>query len=131
MDIFPTFVRAAGGDLHEYELDGRDVLTMLADQAASPHGALFWEMGRQTAVRRGPWKLVLHGQLVESAPSEDEVFLADLGNDPAEQTNLRERHPELVTELREAATRWREAIEDRWEKEWRSLLGAVGTTSWR
>jgi arylsulfatase A-like enzyme len=104
---------------------------MLADGLASPHDALFWEMGRQTAVRRGPWKLVLHGQLVEGAPAEDEVFLADLSVDPAEGTNLRDRHPELLAELREDATRWRQAIEDRWEKQWRPLFAEVGTTSWR
>jgi arylsulfatase A-like enzyme len=130
MDIFPTFMRAAGGDFDGYEFDGLDVLAMFTDRAPSPHEALFWEMGRQTATRRGPWKLVLHGQLVEGALPEDEVFLADLENDPGERENLREQHPELVAELREAATTWRKRIEERWEREWRPLLGQVGTTTW-
>ena len=82
-------------------------------------------------MRRGPWKLVLHGQLVEGAPPEDEVFLADLESDPAERENLREQNAELVAELREAATTWRLRIEERWEREWRPLLGRVGTTTWR
>jgi hypothetical protein len=68
---------------------------------------------------------------VEGAPSQDEVFLADLESDPAESVNLREDHPELVVELREDATSWRQAIEDRWEKQWRPLSAEVGTTSWR
>ncbi|TMC71926.1 MAG: sulfatase [Chloroflexi bacterium] len=131
MDMFPTVVRAAGGDPRAYELDGREVLAMLADRAASPHDDIFWEMGRQTAVRRGRWKLVLHGQLVEGAPPDDDVFLADLESDPGERVNLREKQPELVAELREAGTSWRQSIEDRWEKEWRPLLAEVGTTSWR
>ena len=131
MDIFPTVVKAAGGDPGGYEVDGRDVLPMLADRAPSPHDALFWEMGRQTAVRKGPWKLVLHGQLVEGAPPEDEVFLADLASDPAERTNLRESHPEITRELREAATTWRQGIEERWERQWRPLLRQTGTTTWR
>jgi arylsulfatase A-like enzyme len=104
---------------------------MLADGAVSPHDAIFWEMGRQTAVRRGSWKLVLHGQLVEGAPAEDEVFLADVERDPAERVNLREGNPEIAAELREAATSWRQSIEDRWEKEWRPRLAEAGTTSWR
>src|SRR5213082_1763861 len=65
MDLFPTLLRAAGGDTDSYELDGRDVLPVLADGAPSPHRDLFWEMGRQTAIRRGNWKLILNGQLVE------------------------------------------------------------------
>jgi hypothetical protein len=59
------------------------------------------------------------------------VFLADLESDPEERANLREQHPDLVIELREDATRWRQAIEDRWEKQWRPLVAEIGTTSWR
>jgi arylsulfatase A len=131
MDIFPTLVKVAGGDPAGYEIDGRDVLPTLAHRAPSPHDELFWEMGRQTAVRKGRWKLVLHGQLVEGAPPEDEVFLADLASDPAERTNLRESHPEITRELREAATSWRQGIEERWERQWRPLLGQTGATTWR
>ena len=72
MDVFPTFLQAAGGDPSRYELDGVDVLPVVASGAPSPHGRIFWEMGQQTAVREGRWKLVLHGQLVEGAPPEDE-----------------------------------------------------------
>jgi arylsulfatase A-like enzyme len=131
MDIFPTLVKVAGGDPGGYEIDGRDVLPTLADRAPSPHDALFWEMGRQTAVRKGRWKLVLHGQIVEGAPPEDEVFLADLGTDPTERTNIHDVHPEITRELREAATSWRQGIEERWERQWRPLLGQTGTTTWR
>jgi len=135
MDVFPTLLGAAGGDAGAYELDGRDVLPMIADGARSPHDEVFWEMGRQTAVRRGRWKLVLNGQLVESdrtqrpmGPPEEAVFLADLEADPGETRNLRDAHPEVVRELRAAAERWREGIEDRWEREWKPALDAVGVT---
>ncbi|MGH2797502.1 MAG: sulfatase family protein [Thermoleophilaceae bacterium] len=139
MDIFPTFLRAAGGDRSAYELDGLDVLPMLAGGAPSPHGAVFWEMGRQTAVRRGKWKLVLNGQLVESdrtgtpsgrVPPEDQVFLADLDADPGEMRNLRDAHPDLVRELRGAAETWRRGIEERWEREWGPQLGSAGVTGY-
>jgi arylsulfatase A-like enzyme len=137
MDVFPTLLAAAGGDVARYELDGRDVMPMLADGAPSPHDLVFWEMGRQTAVRRGRWKLVLNGQLVESdrtqrpieevAP-EDAVFLADLEADPGETRNLRQERPDLVRELRDAAEAWRRGIEDRWEREWEPRIDAVGAT---
>jgi arylsulfatase A-like enzyme len=96
-------------------------------------------MGRQTAVRRGRWKLVLDGQLVEAdrtatpleaMPPEDSVFLADLGDDPDERHNLRDRHPELTAELRAAAEKWRARIEERWEREWRERITETGVTAW-
>jgi arylsulfatase A-like enzyme len=136
MDVFPTFLRAAGGLSERYELDGVDVLPMIADDAPSPHGDLYWEMGRQTAIRRGQWKLVLNGQLVESDRTDrpieepqDAVFLADLAVDPDERHNLRERHPDLTADLRNAAEAWRARIEARWEREWK-LGTQTGTTGW-
>lgn len=124
MDIFPTFLRAAGGDPAQLALDGSDVLPMVADGAPSPYAErdLYWEMAGQTAVRRGRWKLVLNGVLVEGAPAEDDVFLADLVDDPAERTNLRTRFPELCAALQAAAAQWRESIEQRWEREWKPRI---------
>jgi len=126
MDVFPTVLKAAGGDLLEYELDGLDVMPMVADGAPSPHTEIFWEMNQQMAVRRGRWKLVLKGQLVEGAPPEDEVHLADLEADMAESTNLRDEHPQIVEGLTEAADAWRAGIEERWTGYW--LPRANGTT---
>ena len=131
IDLFPTFLRAADGDTGDYELDGLDVLPMLADGAASPHDDLYWEMGRQTAVRRGRWKLVLRGQVVETAAADDEVFLSDLIDDPDERVNLRDRHPKLTEELRAAAEEWRARIEERWERQWRGRTRETGVTGWR
>lgn len=118
MDIFPTLLAAAGGNPAAYELDGRDVTAMVTERAASPHDEIFWEMGRQTAVRRGDWKLVLNGQLVEGASAEDDVFLANVAGDMGERENLANARPELVAELRAAAEQWRAGIEARWAEEW-------------
>jgi arylsulfatase A-like enzyme len=127
MDIFPTFLRAAGGEPAEYDLDGKDLLPMVCEGAPSPHETLFWEMDRQTAIRRGRWKLVLNGQLVEGAPPEDEVHLADLETDMGERINLRQEYPQLAAELRAAAEAWRQEIEDLWQHYW--LPRANGTTA--
>lgn len=93
MDVFPTFLRAAGGDPARYELDGSDLTGMVVNGAPSPHADVFWEMGKQTAVRRGRWKLVLGGQLVEGAPPEDAVHLSDLDEDAGERLNLKDAYP--------------------------------------
>ncbi len=120
MDVFPTFVNASGGDAGEYELDGRDVMPVLTEGAASPHDAIFWEMNKQTAVRRGPWKLVLNGQLVEGAPPEDDVHLSNLDDDMGETNNLATECPEIAGELRESAESWRADIETHWKERWNS-----------
>ena len=65
MDIFPTLLRAAGGNPGASEVDGRNILPYLQSGQALPERDIFWEMDKQTAMRRGPWKLVLEGQLVE------------------------------------------------------------------
>ena len=129
MDVFPTFLRAAGGDPAAYALDGSDLLPLLLDGAHSPHAdaPVFWEMGKQTAVRQGRWKLVLNGQQVEGADPEDAVHLADLDADMGERRNLREAHPDVVARLRADAEAWRAGIETRWASEW-GQGAAAGTT---
>jgi len=127
MDVFPTLLKLAGGDPSEYELDGLDVMPMAADGAPSPHEEIFWEMNDQTAVRRGKWKLVINGQLVEGAPPEDDLHLADLETDVGERHNLKDERPDLAEELRNAAEVWRAAIEERWGNYWVPRFRATTT----
>ena len=118
MDVFPTLLRAAGGDPAEFDLDGKEFWDVVMQGAISPHDYLFWEQGDQTAVRYGAWKLVLNGQLEESRAPLDEVFLSNLDDDLTESKNLAADHPEIVEQLRAAAETWRAGIEDRWKNEW-------------
>lgn len=118
MDVFPTLLRAAGGDPARFELDGEDISAVVTDGAASPHEYLFWEQGNQTAVRWGDWKLVLNGQLEEHAEPAEAVFLSNVRADPSETTNVAAEHPSLVGQLRGAAEQWRDGIEERWTNEW-------------
>lgn len=127
MDIFPTVLEAAGINAAAYELDGRSILPLVTAGQPSPHERIFWEMEEQTAVRQGPWKLVLNGRLVEAAPPEDAVHLANLDDDPGERTNLAAIHPELCAELKAAALTWRQGIEERWQTHWLPL--STGTVT--
>lgn len=125
IDIFPTFLRLAAqahGDsadpCADYELDGKDIMPMVTEGAASPHDGIFWEMGDQTAVRRGRWKLVLDGRLDEGGPEVAPVHLADLEADPGERRNLKDREPGICAELEALARHWRAGIEERWQDQW-------------
>jgi hypothetical protein len=74
-------------------------------------------MGKQTAVRKGKWKLVLNGQLVEGADPDDVVHLANLEEDMGECNNLKNAEAGLTAELKSDAETWRGKIEQRWERE--------------
>ncbi len=116
MDIFPTFLDAAGGDPSRYGIDGMDLLPVLAASEPMPERDLYWEMQGQRAVRRGPWKLVLDGQLVEGEPPADPVCLSRLDRDPAESENLAQEHPDVAADLARAVGTWYEALETRWNR---------------
>lgn len=116
MDVFPTLLKIAGGDPGKYTLDGMDVLGVLTEGEKTPHDVIYWEMEGQTALRRGDYKLVLNGQLVEEEVPREPVFLADLSKDPGETVNLAEKLPELTEALTGEALAWREKLEQHWEE---------------
>jgi len=68
------------------------------------HDVMYWELGRQQAVRSGDWKLYrradAQGEIVD-------VELFDLGDDPGEQNNLADGLPGVVEDLIELAERSR------------------------
>lgn len=104
MDIFPTFLNAAGGDASTYTLDGLDILPMVADGKKTPHDEIFWTKGRpggQMAIRRGDMKLVVEG---------DETHLSDLKADRGETINLANEQPEAVAEMQERLQRWANSL---------------------
>lgn len=118
-DILPTACQVAGvPPPQDRVIDGRNILPVAVSGAASPHGDLYWANGRQLAVRRGKWKLVIGGIPYDRSPQghkplegDDALFLSDLESDPGETTNLRHRNPALVDELATAAHQWRADVE--------------------
>ena len=70
-----------------------------------------------------------NGRLVEGAPPDDNVHLADLDADMGERTNLKDKYPDLTAELTDAARNWHAQIVDRWTHEWQGKInGATGYT---
>ncbi len=110
MDLFPTLLRAAGGDPAAYEPDGCDLTPALTGTAPWPERRLFWEYGPQTAVREGDWKLVLKGRASFGDAVEEGPFLANLAHDPGEQRNLANDEPDRTARLTRLAEDWRAKI---------------------
>lgn len=125
MDVLPTILSAVGGDPREYDLDGMDLLAHFTQQESLPSRDLFFEQGKQLAIRRDNWKLVLNGQLVEHEKPLAKVFLSDLSNDPAERENLADAHQPLVQELQRAAETWQAGIQKRFD----ALANLTSTTT--
>ncbi len=96
MDVLPTFVKLAGGEVpKDRRLDGFDIWPLLAGQsgAKSPYDVFYFYRGLNLqAVRNGPWKLRL-------AKGE----LCNLQSDIGEKTNVADEHPEVVRRLRSLA----------------------------
>jgi arylsulfatase A-like enzyme len=60
LDILPTFIAAAGGEIDPaWDLDGVDLLPYLkGEEAGRPHEALYWVWGARKAIREGNLKAV-------------------------------------------------------------------------
>lgn len=114
-DIFPTILEVCGGDVNEYDLDGKSLVPLINGSGEALHDYLFWEMEGQTAVRKGRYKLVINGRLEEFSEVQDEYFLSDIEADPGERNNLADELPEICEELKNAALNWRAGIEETWE----------------
>jgi arylsulfatase A-like enzyme len=130
VDVLPTLCEWLEIDVNDMELDGVSQARYLSGLGPPIERDLFWEMGKQTSIRRGPWKLVLNGELVEGVAERDKVFLANLDLDPAEGTNRINDRPDLVNELRETAEAWRRQLEERWDREFSvERQGTTGRTT--
>ena len=110
IDLFPTLVKLAGGELPDDRvIDGKDMMPVLRDGAASPHEALFmFQNNRIAGVRSGKWKLVVESNYLSAITSFDnpasyygpEGLLFDLELDPSETYSYTRENPEVVARLR-------------------------------
>lgn len=91
LDFFLTFCSIAGIS-NSSKLDGINISSVLFENKKLSRD-LFWQLPKQDAFRRGPWKYV-------RTPKEEMLF--NLDNDPAESKNLAKEKPELLQELKAA-----------------------------
>ena len=105
VDMLPTLCSAAGAPLpKDVKIDGINLMPLALGLPVKkwPSRTLFfqWHRGdqpvafRAAAVRTPRWKLINGNQLY------------DLGNDPAEKSNVAADHPDVVADLRKRYERW-------------------------
>jgi len=111
IDVFPTLLELAGGTLPgDRDIDGKNILPLLSQNAVSPHDALYlFNDDRIAGVRSGQWKLVVESFYRTALPSFDNPdsyygpsgLLFDLERDPSETYSYTRENPEVVARLRE------------------------------
>jgi arylsulfatase A-like enzyme len=111
IDLLPTLAHACGIDLAKItsgtpKIDGVNVWDTLTVKPSSRHARtdlLYWHgWGVLQAIRVGDWKLYL--DLVKEVPGTSEgPVLVNLVDDPAEQTNLSDKHAERVQSMKTLA----------------------------
>jgi arylsulfatase A-like enzyme len=128
IDFLPTLARLIGATLPEGRtIDGKDIGPLLRKPTAtsSPHEAFFiyWSRDLQ-AVRSGRWKLHLPhkyrhviraGSGGKPGPTTQpaiKLSLFDLETDPAEATDVAEKHPDVVARLQKLAESCMEDLGD-------------------
>lgn len=101
LDLGPTLLAAAGAPINADEkLDGVNLLPFITgNNSDAPHDALYWRFGEQTAIRKGPWKLV-------RGRDEAESHLYNLANDLTESTDLSSAQPQVVSDLQADWDAW-------------------------
>jgi len=103
-DLYPTFTELAGISAdNPQQLDGRSFADHLLKKAPVPERDIFfgYEPKLGTAMRRGPWKLIL---------KDGKVQLYNLDKDLKETTNVAEKYPEVVEPMRAAIEHFKATV---------------------
>ena len=108
LDIFPTAITAAGGQLPaDREIDGVDLIPYLdGSNSRKPHDRLFWRAGPIWAARVGKWKLIY---------AADRYWLYDLSKDIGEVNNLAKERGDVIKTIKASYAQWNSGnIEPLW-----------------
>lgn len=91
VDLVPTFSALTGYSISSRadKIDGKNISGVLFKNENISRD-LFWIFGKQTVVRRGPWKLINGTQLF------------NLNEDIGEQHDIAANHPDIVQSLQDA-----------------------------
>lgn len=110
-DWFPTLCQWCGVDTPDVKLDGVSIVDVLEQDADATRNSFYWQMGKgngaQWAVRKESWKLIGNPrdtslpqtEQVRGGRLKEDLFLANLQDDPGEKTNVADEHPQVVREL--------------------------------
>jgi arylsulfatase A len=116
LDILPTFVKLAGGQLPTDRVyDGVDLSPVLFDSGSGNRDTMYYYQGAQLfAVRKGSYKahFTTHVSYVgQKAVTHDPPLLFNLDIDPSESRDIAQGNPEVVAQLRQLADEFQASFE--------------------
>lgn len=114
-DFYPTLLHAAkatGDERHNSNLDGENLVPLLADPSGSLKRDLFWHYphyhaggdGPYSAIRSGKWRLIEFHE-------DQRLELYDLSIDLGERNDVSDEHSAVATDLRNRLHAWRNRVE--------------------
>ena len=129
IDILPTIANLIDAKLPDHKIDGKDIWPLIKGEsnAASPQEAYYFYYGSQLqAIRQGKWKLhfphnyrTLNGRKggtggipVNYDSAKIDLALFDMENDIGETTDVKDKHPDVVTKLQALAAKMRKDLGD-------------------
>jgi arylsulfatase A len=114
MDLFTTSLRVAGEEVpRDREIDGADIMPLLADTGKVERGAYFYYRGtRLFAARLGRYKAHYMTQSGYGPGPEkhDPPLLFDLETDPGESFDVAKTHPDVLEAIAREVERHRTAL---------------------
>jgi arylsulfatase A-like enzyme len=102
LELFPTFLAAAGAPKPDVTLDGANMLPLLEGAAGSVRSDYFWQRKEDKAARAGHWKWV---------ESERGNGLFDLSKDIGEKHDLSKEKPDVLEDMRSRWAAWRKQMD--------------------
>ncbi|MCC5930756.1 MAG: sulfatase-like hydrolase/transferase [Cyclobacteriaceae bacterium] len=101
MDLFPTIMEWAGVQ-YDYNLDGISIAQHLLQNNPLQARNLFWQHGKDYAVRSGKWKLLL--------ADNENIKLFDVETDIEEQYDVAEKYPDIKQDLLDLLESWKNEV---------------------
>ncbi|MEM1121005.1 MAG: sulfatase, partial [Bacteroidota bacterium] len=116
MDLFTTFSKLAKVDLPTDRIvDGVDLSPVLFEGKPSPRNEVFYYRGRELfAVRVGPYKAHFMTQASytpEPPQTQSTPLLFNVEEDPSEQYNIADKHPDILVQIKEVVKAHQEKLD--------------------
>lgn len=108
LDLFPTIVKAAGGEVPQDRVyDGQDIMPLLTGQTnqLGERTFLYLSGSNVQAIRKGPWKF-------RQPNPEEPGELYQLNIDPSEMYNRADEFPEMVQQLKAEIQQMQEELDN-------------------